>query len=82
MSAQKDRRTFMDKVLLRKARESFLDDVDSQHQELFHMLSYYEVLKTVISKSFWITLGALIEVSTESIVAFAMIRGSNTHDAF
>lgn len=40
MSAQKDRRTFMDKVLLRKARESFLDDVDSQHQELFHMLSY------------------------------------------
>jgi hypothetical protein len=46
------------------------------------MLSYFEVLKTVTSKSFWITLGALIEVTTESIVAFAMIRGSNSHDAF
>jgi hypothetical protein len=46
------------------------------------MLSYFEVLKTVTSKSFWITLGALIEVTTEGIVAFAMIRGSNSHDAF
>jgi len=46
------------------------------------MLSYFDVLKIVTSNSFWITLGALIEVITESIVAFAMIRGSNSHDSF
>lgn len=31
----------------------------------------------VVAKSFWITIGALTEVITESVVALAMIKTNN-----
>jgi len=41
-----------------------------------------EVLSRVVASSFWITIGALVEVITESIVALAMIKSKNANDAF
>jgi hypothetical protein len=41
-----------------------------------------EVLQRLFGRSAWITIGALIEVLTESFVSFAMIKTNNVHDAF
>ena len=79
---KKDRRTFMDKVLFKKPRDSFLDDRSSQNKELFQVHTYFEVLQRIFGRSVWITIGALIEVMTESLVAFAMIKTNNVADAF
>ena len=40
------------------------------------------MLKKVIARSFWITIGALTEVITESIVALAMIKTNNENMTF
>ena len=79
---KKDRRTFMEKVMFKKHADSFLDDRSSQNKELFQVHTYVEVLQRLFGRSVWITIGALLEVLTESIVSFAMIKTNNVHDAF
>lgn len=80
-----DKRTFVDKIGGKKMRGSQIvlaDDSMSVHDEYFRLLSYFEVLSVILHKSIPLVIGALIEVSTETLLAFAMIRDSNAHHAF
>ena len=80
-----DKRTFAEKMINKKMKGDQVvlgDDSMSLHDEYFKLLSYFEVLTVLLNNSIPLVIGVLIEVTTETLLAFAMIRDSNAHHAF
>lgn len=77
--------TMVDKLVNKKMvgdQIVLADDVSSRNSELFNLKSYFEVIIQIVTNCTPLIIGALIEVFTETIAAFEIIRNSKANNTF